>query len=258
MNSYVAGEQEESLFLLDEQPPSNLLQRSASFGDDDESKSTGLKSLQRILSASSALTAIHQPAPHRSLSAHDLTPPMQLNDRGLPPPHQSRHVAVRNHTNDIDAFVRQFETRLREHRLLWQKEFDSTVQRMTETKNSELESLKTRYETKVRTLEEANKQLEAILDQINEENKRLKYEHEHQKQQHKTEQVNIQEQLKDFHNEMERKIHEVKNFHDNDKQEIKRQHARIYQELLDETNQVPSESHDRAEARLGRFLCSSA
>lgn len=37
---------------------------------------------------------------------------------------------------------------------------------------------------------------------------------------------------------MERKVHELKIFHENEKQEIKRQHARTYQELLDETNQV--------------------
>lgn len=37
---------------------------------------------------------------------------------------------------------------------------------------------------------------------------------------------------------MERKVYEIKSLHENEKQEIKRQHSRIYQELLDETNQV--------------------
>jgi hypothetical protein len=37
---------------------------------------------------------------------------------------------------------------------------------------------------------------------------------------------------------MERKIHEIKTFHENEKQEIRRQHSRMYQDLLDETNQV--------------------
>jgi L-rhamnose mutarotase len=37
---------------------------------------------------------------------------------------------------------------------------------------------------------------------------------------------------------MERKIREIKIFYENDKQEIKRQHSRIYQDLLEETNQV--------------------
>ena len=37
---------------------------------------------------------------------------------------------------------------------------------------------------------------------------------------------------------MERKVHEIKSFHENEKQEIRRQHSRMYQDLLDETNQV--------------------
>ena len=239
MSSYPTADQEENLFLLDEQPPPNL-QKSDSF--DDDNKANGLKSLQRILSASSSLTATnhHQQQPYRSLSAHDLTPPVHSNDYGLPPTQQSRRStsSTRNNTNDIDTFVRQFETRLREHRLIWQKEYDTTVQRMNETKNSELETLKNRYETKLHALEDGNKQLELILEQLNEENKRLKFEIEHQKQLTKTEQVTIQEHLKGLQNEMEQKIHEVKTFHENEKQEIRRQHSRMYQDLLEETNQV--------------------
>jgi predicted component of type VI protein secretion system len=187
MSSFPIAEHEESLFLLDEQPPANL-QKSESF--DDDNKNNGLKSLQRILSASSSLTSTNyqQQQPYRSLSAHDLTPPIQSNDYGLPPTQQSRR-STRNHTNDIDTFVKQFETRLREHRLIWQKEYDTTIQRMNESKTNELETLKIRYETKLNALEDGNKQLEMILEQINEENKRLKFEIEHQKQQTKTEQV---------------------------------------------------------------------
>ena len=37
---------------------------------------------------------------------------------------------------------------------------------------------------------------------------------------------------------MERKIHELKSFHESEKQDIRRQHSRMYQDLLDETNQV--------------------
>jgi len=187
MSSFPIAEHEESLFLLDEQPPANL-QKSESF--DDDNKNNGLKSLQRILSASSSLTSTNyqQQQPYRSLSAHDLTPPIQSNDYGLPPTQQSRR-STRTHTNDIDTFVKQFETRLREHRLIWQKEYDTTIQRMNESKTNELETLKIRYETKLNALEDGNKQLEMILEQINEENKRLKFEIEHQKQQTKTEQV---------------------------------------------------------------------
>lgn len=260
MSSFPIAEQEESLFLLDEQPPASL-QKSESF--DDDNKNNGLKSLQRILSASSSLTSTNhnhqQQQPYRSLSAHDLTPPLHSNDYGLPPTNQTRRPtsATRNNTNEIDTFVRQFETRLREHRLIWQKEYDTTIQRMNETKNSELETLKNRYETKLNALENGNKQLETILEQLNEENKRIKYEMEHQKHQTKAEQVKIpflfficnlnlfyfskltiQEHLKELQNEMERKIHETKTFHENEKQEIRRQHSRMYQDLLDETNQV--------------------
>ncbi|CAF1380629.1 unnamed protein product, partial [Adineta steineri] len=246
MSSFPIAEQEESLFLLDEQPPPNL-QRSASF--DDDNKPNSLKSIQRILSVSSSLTTnnrYQQPQqqqqqlqPYRSLSAHDLAAHLHSNDYGLPPTHQPRRPssAMRNSTNDIDSFVRQFETRLREHRLLWQKEYDSTVQRMNESRQSELEALKTRYETKLTTLEDGNKQLEMILEQLNEENKRLKFDTEHQKQQIKAEQITIQEHLKDLQNEMERKIHEVRAFHESEKQEIRRQNSRTHQDLLDETNQ---------------------
>ena len=191
MSSFPIAEQEESLFLLDEQPPATL-QKSESF--DDENKSNGLKSLQRILSASSSLTSINHQPPHRSLSAHDLTPPLHSNDYGLPPTHQSRRATTtitRHTTNEIDTFVRQFETRLREHRLIWQKEYDTTVQRMNESKANELETLKIRYETKLNAFEDGNKQLEMILEQMNEENKRLKFEVEHQKQQMKSEQVTL-------------------------------------------------------------------
>ena len=37
---------------------------------------------------------------------------------------------------------------------------------------------------------------------------------------------------------MERKVHEIKLYHENEKQDIKRQHSRIHQDLLEETNQV--------------------
>ena len=191
MSSFPIAEQEETLFLLDEQPPA-ALQKSESF--DDENKSNGLKSLQRILSASSSLASTNYQPPHRSLSAHDLTPPLHSNDYGLPPTHQPRRgttTITRHPTNEIDTFVRQFETRLREHRLIWQKEYDTTVQRMNESKASELDSLKSRYETKLNAVEGGNKQLETILEQLNEENKRLKFEMEHQKQQMKSEQVTL-------------------------------------------------------------------
>jgi len=51
-------------------------------------------------------------------------------------------------------------------------------------------------------------------------------------------QTTAQQHLKEFENEIERKIHEIKIFYENDKQEIKRQHSRMHQDLLDETNQV--------------------
>lgn len=191
MSSFPIAEQEESLFLLEEQPPPNL-QKSESF--DDDNKSPGLKSLQRILSASSSLTSTTQPPPqqqqpYRSLSAHDLAPVSHSNNYGLPPTNPSRRSASRNSINDIDSFVRQFETRLREHRLIWQKEYDATVQRLNESKNVELEALKNRYETKLNTMEEGHTQLEMILEKLNEENQRLKFENEQQKQQTKAEQV---------------------------------------------------------------------
>lgn len=189
MSSFPIAEQEESLFLLDEQPPATL-QKSESF--DDDHKSNGLRSLQRILSASSSLTSTnHQTQPHRSSSAHDLTNPLTSNDFGLPPMHQNRrpNSVARSPTNDIDTFVRQFETRLREHRLIWQKEYDSTVQRMNESKAHELETQKIRYESKLHALEDGHKQLEMILEQLNEENKRVKFELEHYKHQTKAEQV---------------------------------------------------------------------
>lgn len=195
MSSFPIAEQEESLFLLDEQPPPNL-QRSASF--DDDNKPNSLKSIQRILSASSALTTpttstnrYAQQPPYRSLSAHDLAPPLPSSDSGLPPTHHARRSpsTLRSSTNEIDSFVRQFETRLREHRLLWQKEYDTTVQRMNESKQSELDALRARYETKLKAFEDGNKQLETVLEQMNEENKRLKFDIENQKQQIKVEQV---------------------------------------------------------------------
>lgn len=191
MTSIPNTEQEESLFLLDEQPPPNL-QKSESF--DDDHKYQSLKSMERILSASSAISLSNhqqqQQQPYRSLSAHDLAPALHSNDFGLPPANPSRRSSsTRNSVNDIDTFVRQFEVRLREHRFLWQKEYDATVQRLNEAKANELEALKSRYETKLNTVEDGNKQLEMILEKLNEENQRIKLEMEHQKQQVKADQV---------------------------------------------------------------------
>ncbi|CAF5145276.1 unnamed protein product, partial [Rotaria magnacalcarata] len=110
-------ENDESLFLLDEQPPP-ILQKSESF--DDDHKYHGLRSMERILSASSITTLSsqqQQQQPFRSLSAHDLVPSMNTNDFGLPPTHPSRRPTTANTTstrtsvNDIDTFVRQFEVR---------------------------------------------------------------------------------------------------------------------------------------------------
>ena len=37
---------------------------------------------------------------------------------------------------------------------------------------------------------------------------------------------------------MQKKLHEMKVFYESDKQEIKRQHARLNENILEETNQV--------------------
>jgi len=167
-------EQEESLFLLHEQPSVHLQQFE---------NSNGSKSIQRILSASSSITSTTLPnqlqRPHRSLSSHNLTSPLRL----------SKHELQSSSPNDINSFVNQFERRLDEHRLFWEKEYDRKIQQMIETKNNDLTGIKLRYETKLQELEDNNRQLEILSGQINEENQRLKIEIEHEKQQNKIEQV---------------------------------------------------------------------
>jgi len=162
MTSLSIGEQDQSLFLLHGQPPANIQQ----------SKNVdGIKSIQRILSASSSITSTTLPnqpqQPYRSLSSHNLISSLRLSLQQL----QS------NSPNDIDLLVNQFERRLDEHRLIWQQEYDKKFQQIIETKLNELEN--------------NNRQLEISSGQINEENKRLKIEIEHEKQQNKIEQVKI-------------------------------------------------------------------
>jgi hypothetical protein len=174
MTSLSIDGQEENLFLLHEQPSANL-QQFEGFN--------GIKSIQRIHSASSSITSTTLPnqlkQPSQSLSSHNLISPF----------HSSSHELQCNSSNDIDSFVSQFERHLDEHRLLWQKEYDRKIQQMIETKNTELSGLKLHYETKLKELEENNRQLEILSGQINEENKRLKIELEHEKQQNRIEQV---------------------------------------------------------------------
>ena len=135
----------------------------------------GIKSIQRILSASSSiLSTQQQQQAHQSLSSYDLTPPLNLSS---------------GQTNDVDSFVRQYERRLDEHRLLCQKEYDRKIHQMIELKTNEINTLKVRYETKINALEERNRQLEINSGQINEENKRLKIEIEHEKEKNRIEQV---------------------------------------------------------------------
>lgn len=67
-------------------------------------------------------------------------------------------------------------------------------------------------------------------------------------------QLTIQENIKELQTEMERKVHELKSFHENEKQEIRRQHSRMYQDLLDETNQVNSRFDDLQMANEYFFL----
>ncbi|CAF4656348.1 unnamed protein product [Rotaria sp. Silwood1] len=154
--------------------------------------------------------------PYRSSSFHDIISSLQVSSQ------QTRC------TNSNDN----------EHRLaIWQKEFDRKIEQMNEIKATDLNKLKLYYETKLRELEDNNKHLEIISGQINEENKRLKIEVEHEKEQNKIEQTALQQHLKEFKSTLERKIHEIKIIHANDKQEIKQQHSRLYQDLLDETNQ---------------------
>ena len=175
MTSLFIGEQEESLFLLHEQPPP-ILQKSESLD--------GIKSMQQILSVSSSLTSTlpnqHQQTYRHPSSSHELIPPpLRFSSN------QSRYA----NSSDTDSFARQFERRLDEHRLLSQKDYDRKMQQMIETKNSEFEGLKLRYESKLNEFEDTNRQLEIQLGRINEENKRLKIEIEHEKQQNKIEQV---------------------------------------------------------------------
>jgi hypothetical protein len=175
MTSLFIGEQEETLFLLHEQPPT-ILQQSESLD--------GIKSMQHILSASSSITSTlpnqQQQTSRPLLSSNELIPPpLRFSSN------QSRYT----NSNDIDSFVRQFERRLDENRILSQKDSDRKIQQIIETKNTEFEGLKLRYETKLNEFEDNNRQLEIQLGQINEENKRLKIELEHEKQQNKLEYV---------------------------------------------------------------------
>ncbi len=175
MTSLFIGEQEETLFLLHEQPPT-ILQQSESLD--------GIKSMQQILSASSSITSTlpnqQQQNSRPLLSSNELIPP---------PLRFSSNQSRFTNSNDSDSFVRQFERRLDEHRILSQKDYDRKIQQMIETKNNEFEGLKLRYESKLNEFEENNRQLEIQLGQINEENKRLKIELEHEKQQNKLEYV---------------------------------------------------------------------
>ncbi|CAF1101885.1 unnamed protein product [Rotaria sordida] len=116
-------------------------------------------------------------------------------------------------------------------------EYDRKIEQMNEIKNNELNKLKFYYETKLHELEDNKIQSEILLGQINEENKRLKIEITHEKEQNKIEQKALQQHLKEFKKTLERKIHDIKIIHENDKQEIKQQHSKVYQDLLDETNQ---------------------
>ena len=66
--------------------------------------------------------------------------------------------------------------------------------------------------------------------------------------------MTIDEHLKELQSEMERKVHEMKLFHENEKAEMKRQHTRIYQDLLEETNQVESPSSTSSSSFDVRFF----
>jgi hypothetical protein len=171
MTSLSIGEHEESLFLLHEQPPENLRQ-SQSFDR--------IKPIRLIHSASSSITSTTLPnQQYRSLSSQNLTSPFRLSLQQL----------QCSSPNDIDSFVNQFERRLDEHRLTWQREYDRKIEQMIETKTNELTGLKLRYGSKLNELADHNRQLEIHSGQINEENKRLKIEIDHEKQQNKLEQV---------------------------------------------------------------------
>ncbi len=168
MTSLSSEKHDESLFLLHEQPPSNL-QQCESFD--------GIKSIQHTLSASSSTPLPNQP--YRSLSSHNLTLPLHL----------SAHQIQCSSPNEIDSFVNQFERRLDKHRHLWEKEYDRKMQQMIEMKTKEFDGLTLRYESKLNELEENHRQVEILSGQINEENQRLKIELEHEKRDKKIEQV---------------------------------------------------------------------
>ncbi|CAF1345256.1 unnamed protein product [Adineta ricciae] len=224
MTSLLIGEQEESLFLLHEQPPT-ILQQAESLD--------GIKSIQHLLSASSSLASTT--LPNRTQQSFR---PSTASHEVIPPPlrfstNQSRY----SNSSDVDSFVRQFEQRLDEHRHQLQKEYDRKIQQMIESKNHEVDALRNRYENKLHELEETNRQLEIQSGQTNEENKRLKIELEHQKQQYRIELTSLQQHSKGSESDAERKLHELKVLHENEKQEMKRSHSRTYQDLLDETNQ---------------------
>ncbi|CAF1345207.1 unnamed protein product [Adineta ricciae] len=224
MTSLLIGEQEESLFLLHEQPPA-ILQQAESLD--------GIKSIQHLLSASSSLASTT--LPNRTQQSFR---PSTASHEVIPPPLRfSTNPSRYPNSSDVDSFVRQFEQRLDEHRHQSQKEYDRKIQQMIESKNHELDALRNRYESKLHELEETNRQLEIQSGQINEENKRLKIELEHQKQQHRIELTSLQQHSKGSESDAERKLHELKVLHENEKQEMKRSHSRTYQDLLDETNQ---------------------
>ncbi|CAF2696907.1 unnamed protein product [Rotaria sp. Silwood2] len=157
MTSLFNGEQEENLFVHNEQPSTNL-QQTENFD--------GIKSIQPIHSASSITSTPilnQQRQPYRSSS-------FQLSSQ------QTRY------TNSNDS-----ENRF----ILWQKEYDRKIEQMNEIKTTELNKLKFYYETRLHELEDNNKHLEIISGQINEENKRLKIEIEHEQEQNKIEQCRL-------------------------------------------------------------------
>ncbi|CAF0834849.1 unnamed protein product [Didymodactylos carnosus] len=207
----------------------------------------GFKALQNILSLSTSFGSNIQRqnipnsnnigVAHRSLSAQNLTshvlPSTSSSDHGLPPTtnSQQRRSTISRNPAELDSFTHQFEIKIREQSLLWQKE----LQKVIDKKNSELDSIKSSYESKLRASLESNKKIEAVINQLNDENKRLKYEVEHQI---KSEQLQIKNDYEQYKQDMERKVSDMKTFYEDDKQEMKKHHNRIYQDLVDETNQV--------------------
>ncbi|KAK2149001.1 hypothetical protein LSH36_472g02048 [Paralvinella palmiformis] len=136
-------------------------------------------------------------------------------------------------SREVDMQKKMLEAKFQEDKLRLQQKHDTTVQKILDRKNLELEELKRHYRTKSKEQEELVSKLERKLNHLQKE---LAATQEARELEISELNKLLEECKMDKQQELDKKISDLQSHYEEEKFNLQKQHTKNIQELLDDTN----------------------